>query len=103
VYCPPAYFADNSEPPPGLVLTAGQPGDPRDWLAGDRLQSLMGGFAAHHSGLAPVVVVPDALGAQQANLICVDSSLGRVARPGDSVVTTTPITATSPTCPSRSA
>ena len=59
------------------MLVAGQHGDPRDWLAGDRLQSVMDGVAAHHSGLAPVVVVPDALGAQRANPICVHSSLGR--------------------------
>ena len=78
MFYPPAYFADNPEPLPVLVLIAGQPGDPRDWLAGDRLQSAMDGFAVHHSGLAPVVVVPDALGAQRANPICVDSSLARV-------------------------
>ena len=78
VYYPPAYFADNPQPLPVLVLLAGQPGDPHDWLLGDRLPSVMNDFAAQHNGLAPVVVVPDALGSEMANPICADSSLGRV-------------------------
>jgi S-formylglutathione hydrolase FrmB len=78
VYYPPAYFADNAVPLPVLVLLAGQPGEPHDWFLGDRLPSVMNGFAAQHRGIAPVVVVPDALGSQLANPICVDSNLGRV-------------------------
>jgi len=78
VYYPPAYFADNPQPLPVLVLMAGQPGDPHDWFLGDRLPSVMNDFAAKHNGIAPVVVVPDVLGSEMANPICADSSLGRV-------------------------
>jgi S-formylglutathione hydrolase FrmB len=37
---------------------------------------LMDTFAAAHSGLAPIVVMPDALGAETANPLCMDSRLG---------------------------
>jgi hypothetical protein len=70
-------FPDNPQPLPVLVLVPGQPGDPHDWLPGDRLQTVMDDFAAQHNGLAPVVVVPDVLGSQLANAIRGDSSLGR--------------------------
>lgn len=76
VYLPPAYFAQNPEPLPVLVLIAGQPGSPEDWLAGDRVQNLMNDFAGSHAGIAPVVVMPDALGSVLANPLCTDSSLG---------------------------
>lgn len=39
VYYPPAYFADNPEPLPVLILLAGQPGDPGDWFLGDRVRA----------------------------------------------------------------
>jgi S-formylglutathione hydrolase FrmB len=78
VYYPPAYFADNAEPLPVLILIAGQPGDPGDWFLGDRVQNVMNDFAAGHNGIAPVVVVPDALGSTLANPDCLDSSLGNV-------------------------
>ncbi len=77
-YLPPAYFADNKEPLPVLVLIAGQPGGPDDWITGNRLQGVMDDFAAQHDGIAPVVVVPDALGSALANPLCLDSSLGNV-------------------------
>ncbi|WP_041371181.1 alpha/beta hydrolase [Nakamurella multipartita] len=78
VYLPPAYFADNREPLPVLILFHGQPGSPDDWITGDRVQTVMNDFAAQHNGIAPVVVIPDVLGSQLANPICADSSLGNV-------------------------
>ena len=78
VYYPPAYFADNPQPLPVLILITGQPGDPGDWFLGDRVQNVMNDFAAAHKGIAPIVVVPDALGATLANPDCLDSSLGNV-------------------------
>jgi hypothetical protein len=62
VYFPPAYLSSPRAVLPVLVLVAGQPGTPRDWLDGGRLVATMNAFAAAHSGLAPVVVVPDSLG-----------------------------------------
>ena len=61
-----------------LILIAGHPGDPGDWFLGDRVQNVMNDFAAGHNGIAPVVVVPDALGSTLANPDCLDSSLGNV-------------------------
>jgi S-formylglutathione hydrolase FrmB len=78
VYYPPAYFADNPEPLPVLVLLHGQPGGPDDWQAGDRVQTAMNAYAAAHNGIAPVVVMPDATGGPTDNPICTDSSLGKV-------------------------
>ncbi|SDD45218.1 alpha/beta hydrolase [Rhodococcus tukisamuensis] len=79
VYLPPAYFTDPRPVLPVLVLLAGQPGSPQDWLAGGKLVQTMNTFAAAHGGLAPVVVVADATGSQFGNPLCMDSSLGNVA------------------------
>lgn len=76
VYFPPAYLSSPRAVLPVLVLVAGQPGTPRDWLDGGRLVATMDAFAAAHSGLAPVVVVPDSLGSQLAQTLCVDSARG---------------------------
>lgn len=78
VYLPPAYFAQNPEPLPVLVLFAGQPGSPDDWITGDRVQTMMNDFAAAHHGIAPIVVMPDSLGSELANPLCADTSLGQV-------------------------
>lgn len=79
LYLPPAYLATPRARLPVLVLISGQPGTPRDWLEGGRLVPMMNRFAAAHAGLAPVVVMPDALGASLANPLCLDSRLGRAA------------------------
>lgn len=78
VYVPPAYLSEPRPLLPVLVLLAGQPGSPRDWLDGGRLIRTMDAFAAAHDGLAPVVVVADALGGALAQTLCVDSDRGRV-------------------------
>ncbi|MGB3770571.1 MAG: alpha/beta hydrolase-fold protein [Rhodococcus sp. (in: high G+C Gram-positive bacteria)] len=79
VYLPPAYFTETRPLLPVLVLLAGQPGSPEDWLAGGRLVTTMDAYADKHSGLSPVVVVADATGSTIANPLCVDSALGNVA------------------------
>lgn len=79
VYYPPAYFAENPQPLPVLVLMAGQPGGPGDWLTGQRVQQVFDPFAADHRGIAPVVVVVDQLGGDGlGNPMCFDSPLGNV-------------------------
>ena len=78
VYLPPAYYAQNAQPLPLLVLFAGQPGSPDDWLSGDRVPSVMNDFAAAHNGIAPIVVMPDSLGSELANPLCADTSLGKM-------------------------
>ncbi|MFC4602881.1 alpha/beta hydrolase [Rhodococcus kronopolitis] len=77
VYLPPAYLDSPRALLPVLVLVAGNPGSPDDWL-GNGLADSLTAFAAAHDGLAPVVVVPDALGAQDAEPLCLDSRLGNV-------------------------
>ncbi len=77
-YLPPAYLSATRPLLPVLVLLAGQPGSPRDWFDGGRLDTVMDEFARRHGGLAPVVVIPDDLGAPLDNPLCVDSRLGRV-------------------------
>ena len=76
IYLPPAYFADPQPQLPVLVLLAGQPGAPQDWLTAGKLVRVMDGFAADHGGLAPVVVVPDATGRQFGDPLCLDSRRG---------------------------
>ena len=78
IYLPPAYFADPRPLLPVLVLLAGQPGAPEDWLNGGKLAQTMDNFARDNSGLAPVVVVADGTGSSIANPLCVDSPLGNV-------------------------
>ena len=77
VYLPPAYLDTPRPLLPVVVLVAGNPGRPDDWL-GIGLAGTVSAFAAAHDGLAPVVVVPDALGADDALPLCLDSRLGNV-------------------------
>jgi enterochelin esterase-like enzyme len=77
IYLPPAYFAENRPALPVLVLVAGQPGGPADWLTGGTLQAHMDSFAASHGGIAPVVVVADPNGSQSANTMCMDSRIAK--------------------------
>lgn len=78
VYVPPAYLTPHRPLLPVLFLIGGQPGGPRDWLDGGQLALRMDQWASAHAGLAPIVVMPDALGSETANPLCMDSALGRV-------------------------
>ncbi len=77
VYVPPAYLTGNAPLLPVLVLIGGQPGNPQDWQNGGAVADKLDVWANAHSGLAPVVVMPDALGSQFNNPLCMDSALGR--------------------------
>ncbi|TQK30907.1 alpha/beta hydrolase-fold protein [Arthrobacter sp. SLBN-53] len=79
IYLPPAYFTDVPPRLPVLVLMAGQPGGPQDWISAGKLPQIMDAFAGSHDGLAPVVVVPDATGSQLADPLCLDSRRGNSA------------------------
>jgi S-formylglutathione hydrolase FrmB len=78
IYLPPAYLATPRPQLPVLVLLGGQPGDPRAWVDSGQVQAVMDGFAERHHGLAPVVVIPDDLGSEFANPLCLNSRLGQV-------------------------
>lgn len=77
IYLPPAYQATPRPALPVLVLFAGQPGAPADWLTGGALRSRMDRYAAAHHGLAPVVVVVDPNGSAAGNTLCMDSRIAR--------------------------
>lgn len=77
VYLPPAYQASPRPALPVLVLFAGQPGAPADWLTGGALRSRMDQYAAAHRGVAPVVVVVDPNGSASGNTLCMDSMIAR--------------------------
>jgi len=79
LYLPPAYLTSPRAVLPVMVMIAGQPGRPQDWFSSGRLASTVDAYAARHDGLAPVVVVVDALGSQDANPLCLDSALGNAA------------------------
>ena len=78
IYLPPAYLTTPRPQLPVLVLLGGQPGDPRAWVDSGQIQAMMDGFANRHHGLAPVIVMPDDLGSEFANPMCLDSRLGNV-------------------------
>ncbi|WP_284984683.1 alpha/beta hydrolase-fold protein [Arthrobacter sp. efr-133-TYG-118] len=77
IYLPPAYQSADRSRLPVLVLFAGQPGRPADWLTGGLLEPAMNTFAARHGGVAPVVVVVDPNGSDTANTMCMDSRIAR--------------------------
>lgn len=77
VYLPPAALTAHPPLLPVLVMIGGQPGSPRDWLDGGQLAQQMDQWAATHAGLTPIVVMPDGLGSQTANPLCMDSALGK--------------------------
>ncbi len=76
VYVPPAAHIANPKPMPVLVMLSGQPGSPGDILTAGKLAELMDKFASDHNGIAPLVVIPDQLGAPDSNPMCVDGARG---------------------------
>lgn len=77
VYLPPAYSATKRPVLPVLVLVAGQPGSPQSWLRSTNLVYDLDEYASHHGGLAPLVVMPDPNGSDQANTMCLNSRLAQ--------------------------
>lgn len=79
VYLPPA--ARVAQPPvlPVIEFFSGQPGSPEDLFVSGHIDMVLDSYAAAHGGVAPIVVVPDQLGASNRNPMCVDSALGNSA------------------------
>jgi S-formylglutathione hydrolase FrmB len=77
IYLPPAYLSARRPTLPVLVLIAGQPGTPQDWLTAGKVPAIVDAFARAHAGLAPIVVMPDATGSRLGNPMCLDSRLGQ--------------------------
>jgi S-formylglutathione hydrolase FrmB len=76
VYLPPAALASDAPALPVLEMLSGQPGEPSNLVTSGQLPEILDGYARLHHGLAPIVVMPDQLGAPANNPMCVDSSLG---------------------------
>ncbi|MGL5405751.1 MAG: alpha/beta hydrolase [Propionibacteriaceae bacterium] len=79
IYLPPAYAAANRPQLPVLLLMAGQPGDPTYWQRVGHIDEIMDTYAANHSGISPIVVIPDHLGSHVANPLCSNANLGNNA------------------------
>lgn len=71
LYLPPAARVPNPPDLPLVVLMMGQPGDPDPQYAA----AVLDDYAAHHDGLAPIVIVADQLGDPLVDNLCLDSSL----------------------------
>ncbi len=78
VYLPPAALVKRAPALPVIIFLGGQPGSPETVITSGQLPEIMNAFAAAHHGLAPIVVIPDQLGASQLNPMCLDSALGNV-------------------------
>jgi S-formylglutathione hydrolase FrmB len=75
VYVPPAARTSR-RPLPVLELLHGEPGSPGGLARSIQLLATMQAFAAAHGGSAPIVVVPDVNGAQDADSECVRTTQG---------------------------
>lgn len=78
VYEPPVALARSYVQLPVLVLMAGLPGSPQDWLNGGNLQTTLDDFAKQHDGITPLVFMVDELGNRSTDTECVDSARGNV-------------------------
>jgi len=76
LYLPPAYQVNPRPLLPMLILLAGQPSAPVDWVNGGGIADIMDQFAATHHGVAPIVVMPDATGGGLNNPLCADTKVG---------------------------
>lgn len=77
VYVPAIYNSPAQVNLPVIVLTAGVPGLPANWL-GLGLQQIMDNFAKSHDGITPLVFVADSLGSINNDTECVNSPRGNV-------------------------
>ena len=78
VYLPPAYTVATHPALPVLVLLPGIPGQPKNWLVGLDAHHVYDEYAAHHHGLAPILVFPDYTGGLTDDKGCIDSPEGAV-------------------------
>ncbi|WP_413600443.1 alpha/beta hydrolase [Curtobacterium sp. Curtsp57] len=81
LWLPPAALTADPPHLPVVVLMSGQSrgAGPEDLQTGGHIEATMDALATLHRGLAPIVVVPDQLGPESANPMCVDGPLGNSA------------------------
>jgi S-formylglutathione hydrolase FrmB len=73
VYLPPDWFTPGALPLPMLMLLPGVPGGPTVWTEDGAADLIANGFVSH-GGVAPIIVMPDATGADDNDSECVNSS-----------------------------
>lgn len=76
LYVPPIAFSPEKVNLPVMILLAGAPGGPNDWLNGGGAEQTLNAFAAQHHGVTPIVAMIDDLGSQLNDTECVDSARG---------------------------
>ena len=80
VYLPPAALVRHPAALPVLIMMSGQPGSPSNVISSGQIAAIFDAFAKTHNGLAPIVLVPDQLGAPARNPMCVNGVLGASER-----------------------
>jgi poly(3-hydroxybutyrate) depolymerase len=70
IYLPPAALVANPPALPLVIMMMGQPGNPDPSFTA----AILNEFAAHHDGLAPIVLVPDQLGDPSVDPLCLDTT-----------------------------
>lgn len=70
-YLPPAWSVTPRPRLPVILMLHGTPGGPSDWTDGGEAQVTADAWAAAHSGVAPVLVMPDINGSLTGDTECV--------------------------------
>jgi S-formylglutathione hydrolase FrmB len=76
IWVPPAFFETPQPHLPVLMLLAGVPGDPGDWLRGGRALDTANAWAREHGGVAPLIVAADQNGYGFGDTECVNGTRG---------------------------
>lgn len=76
-YVPPAYWT-REEPLPVLLLMAGNPGTPDEWIDSGRAVMIADAYQKSHDGVSPIVITVDATGSFTGNPGCADGTRGHV-------------------------
>ncbi|AYG03759.1 alpha/beta hydrolase [Gryllotalpicola protaetiae] len=76
VWLPPEWFSHPAVKLPVIEMLAGVPGGPVDWTRSGAADQTAQAFAGAHGGVAPILVMPDATGAETVDTECVNSALG---------------------------
>jgi S-formylglutathione hydrolase FrmB len=77
VYLPPAFFTDARSSLPVMLMLAGTPGAPDQWVTSGGAVAVADAYASAHHGIAPVLLFVDANGSLTADTECVDGPQGR--------------------------
>ena len=77
VWLPPWYFTHPGAQLPVIMLLAGSPGAPGDWVRAGGALETAAAYAHAHNGYAPMMVLPDANGSLFGDTECVNGPAGR--------------------------